>query len=128
MTQAQWFLLSGGGVGAAVSLIHGAVMGPVIVRPIDVALADGARMHGAARKLVTPLLHYSTFAWLVAGIAVMLAAALLGPEARRAVGLLAGVSYLYAAGFNLWAARGGHPGGWLMVLAVSLIAVGLLRD
>jgi len=128
MNAAQWFLLSGGGVGAAVSLIHGAVMGPAIVRPVDLALTEGARMHGAARKLVTPLLHYSTFAWLAAGIAVMLAAAFLGTEARRAVGLLAGASYLYAAGFNLWAARGGHPGGWLMALAVALIAVGLLRD
>jgi hypothetical protein len=128
MNASQWFLLSGGGVGAAVSLIHGAVMGPAILRPIDAALAGHAAMHVAGRKLVTPLLHYSTFAWLLGGIAVMLAAALMGPEARRAVGLLAGASYLYAAGFNLWATRGVHPGGWLMVLAVCLIAYGLLRD
>lgn len=127
MNAAQWVLLSGGGVGAAVSLVHGAVMGPAIVRPVDAALASHAAMQGAARQLVTPLLHYSTFAWFAAGVAVMLAAVLLGPEARRAVGLLAGVSYVYAAGFNLWATRGVHPGGWLMVLAICLIAYGLLR-
>lgn len=125
MIESNWMLFAGGIVGGVVALIHGVVMDRVIVRPIDRALSAGVRMNAGARGLITPLLQYSTFAWLIGGLAVMAVALTMGAEVRVAIGLLVGSSYLYAAVANLWMTRGKHPGGWLMVLAVGLIGVSL---
>lgn len=124
MTDFNWVLVAGGCVGMIVALIHGVVMQRFIVRPIGLALAGGKMARGA-RKLVTPVLHYSTFAWFIGGLAVVTAALLLDEEARLAIGLLVGASYLYAGIANLWGTRGAHPGGWLMALAVGLIGFGI---
>lgn len=130
MTGSDLALLAGGGVCALVALVHGVLMGRYIITPIDAALANtstsGGGMNGGSRRLVTPLLHYSTFAWLTGGLAVMMTAVALGREAQMAVGLLVGATCVYAALANLMATRARHPGGWLMALAAALIAGGLL--
>lgn len=119
-------LFLGGAVGAVVAVIHAVMMDRGIVRPVNRALQEDAQMNAAARALVTPLFQYSTFAWATGGLAIMAAALAMGPEARLAIGLLVGASYLYAAIANLCATRARHPGGWLLVLAIGLIGTGLM--
>ena len=126
LTSANIALLAGGGVGAFVSLMHAVMMDRAVVRPVIRALGTSAKMHAAARALVIPLFQYSTFAWLLGGLMLMAAALTMGPEARLALGLLVGASYLYAAVANLWATQGRHPGGWLLLIAIGLITFGLL--
>jgi hypothetical protein len=70
------------------------------------------------------LLHFSTFAWLVGGLALVAAAAWFGREVKLATGLLVGSLYLYGALGNAWATRGRHPGWILMAAAVGLIGYG----
>lgn len=127
MDAASLALVAGGGLGVGVGVIHGAMMERFIVRPVGVAVAGG-RMAAGTRRLITPLLHFSTFGWVVAGLALIAAGAVLGREARLAVGLLTGAGYAYAAVANVAATRGRHPGGWLMALVVALIAIGLWPD
>lgn len=102
-------------------------MGRYVVKPVAeaVARASGAGMAGGTRRLITPLLHVSTLAWLTGGLALIAAGLWMGPEAQLALGLLVGVGYAYAAAANIWATRARHPGGWLLVAALGLIAVGL---
>ena len=126
LTGADMALLAGGAVGALVSLMHAVMMDRAVVRPVIRALGDSPRMHAAARALVIPLFQYSTFAWLLGGLMLMTAALTMGPEARLALGVLVGASYLYAAVANLWATQARHPGGWLLLLAIVLIVFAVL--
>jgi hypothetical protein len=71
------------------------------------------------------LLHFSTFAWLVGGLALIAAAFCHGPDVKLATGLLVGSLYLFGAVGNAWATRGRHPGWMLMAAAAVLIAYGL---
>ena len=58
------------------------------------------------------LLHFSTVAWFLGGLALIAAAAWLEPGARLATSLCVGGLYLFGALANLWATRGRHP-GWM---------------
>ena len=71
------------------------------------------------------LLHFSTIAWLVGGLALIVAAGWFGPQARLATGLCVGSLYLCGALGNLWGTRGRHPGWMLMAAALVLIVVGV---
>jgi hypothetical protein len=116
-------LISAGVIGSAVALIHGALTQKFVVRPIE-TLAGG-RMSGTIRRLVPPLLQFSTFNWFLGGLALIAAANGFGREARLATGLLVGSSYLFGAVGNAWATRGRHPGWMLMAVALVLIAIGI---
>lgn len=97
-----------------------------MVIPIDRRLADDRRVSAVIRRIVPPLLQYSTFSWLVGGLALVIAANAAGAETRSAIGLLVGIMFLYGAVANLWATRGRHPGWLLMTIACALIATDLL--
>ena len=112
-------------IGAATAVFHGVLTHRLMVRPINRRLADAAGVSATIRRIVPPLLHYSTYSWFVGGIALMIAAST-GSEIRLAVGLLVGSMFLYAAIANLWATSGRHPGWMLMAAAVALIAFDLL--
>ena len=71
------------------------------------------------------LLQFSTFNWLLGGLALIGAALWFGHEARLATGLLVGSSYLFGALGNLWGTRGRHPGWMLMAVALVLIVLGV---
>ena len=61
----------------------------------------------------------------IGGLALVAAAAWLGPQARLALGLLVGAPYLFGAVGNFRATRGRHPGWMLMALALAPIAFAL---
>ena len=110
-------------VGGAVALIHGVLVQRLMIRPIA-GLADG-RLSAPVRRLVPPLLQFSTYNWLLGGLALIAAALWFEPGARLATGVLVGSSYLFGAVGNLWGTRGRHPGWMLMAAALVLIVAGL---
>jgi len=114
---------SAGIIGGAVAIIHGILTQRLMVAPL--AAAAGEPLRGPIRRIVPALLHFSTYNWLVCGLALLVAATMLDPQARLVVGLLVGSSYLYGAVGNLWATRGRHPGWALYTVALALIAYGL---
>jgi hypothetical protein len=116
-------LVLAGIVGSAVALIHGAITQRLMVAPLREATVP--RFSGVIRRIVPPLLHFSTFNWFVGGLALVAVALWGGPEAKLVAGLLVGSSYLFGAAGNLWATRGRHPGWALYTLALGLIAYGL---
>ncbi|HRD28487.1 MAG TPA: hypothetical protein PLO65_09320 [Caulobacter sp.] len=115
--------IAAGAVGGITAAIHGVLIERLMARPFDTILAGDRRVSLVIRRLVAPLLHYSTISWLLGGL-VLIAAAVcpFSPDARLAVGLMVGSHFLYGALGNAWATRGRHPGWMLMALAVGLIA------
>jgi hypothetical protein len=118
-------LAAAGILGSTVGVVHFRLTQKLMVRPIQSRLAADERVKAPIRKLVTALLHFSAYNWILGGLALIAAALWLGHEARLATGLLVGSSYLYGAAANLWATRARHPGGLLYALAVALIVFGL---
>lgn len=110
-------------IGGATAILHGIVTQRLLVEPIDRRLADAPGISPTIRRIVPPLLHYSTYSWLVGGIALVIAANVAGAEARLWVALLVGAMFLYAALANARATRGRHPGWMLMAVAVALIVI-----
>ncbi|HEV7660502.1 MAG TPA: hypothetical protein VGO55_11720 [Allosphingosinicella sp.] len=119
-------LIAAGIVGSGTALVHGVLVQRLMVRPIEPLLAGDGTISAPIRKLVPPLLQFSTFAWLVGGLGLIAAPFLLGREARIATGLLVGSLYLFGALANCWGTRGRHPGWMLMAAALVLIGFGLL--
>ncbi len=121
MTWQAWALIGAGVIGGSVALVHGVLVQRLMVAPF-LATPAGTL---AARRLVPPLLQFSTYNWLLGGLALIAAALWLGPEARLAIGLLVGSAYLYGAIGNFWGVRSLHPGWMLYGLALALIAAAL---
>ncbi len=94
-----------------------------MVKPFE-ELADG-RMSAPIRRIVPLLLHFSTIAWFVGGLALIAAASWFGRDARFATGLFVGSLYLFGALGNLWGTRSFHPGWMLMAVALILIVLGI---
>ncbi len=117
-------LLAAGLIGIAVAIFHGVLTQRLMVRPLAAMLAE-QRGRAVIRRLVPGMLQFSTYNWLIGGLALVAAALWMGPEARMATGLLVGSSYLYGAVGNCWATRGRHPGWALYAVAVVLIAASL---
>jgi hypothetical protein len=117
--------LAGAGViGVVVAIAHGFAMQRRIVRPLNALLDSSRVVSRAGANLVAPLLHVSTFTWLVGGLLLIVAAARLQGEARVLVSFYVGGIYLYAAIMNAWATRGRHVGWPLMSLALILLVAG----
>lgn len=118
-------LVIAGAVAIVSAMLHGVIMQRQIVAPLETLMDSSGSLKGVRQALVAPLLHVSTMSWLVNGLALIAVALWFGHEARVLVGCLAGIQYLYAAGANMWATRGRHPGGYLLALVVVLILAGL---
>lgn len=114
-----------GVIGIGVAVVHGVLVQRLMVRPIESSFGAGVRMAASARRLTPGLLHFSTFNWLLGGLALIAAANGFPPGARLATALLVSASYLYGALGNLWATRGRHPGWVLYAAAVALIVYGV---
>lgn len=122
MNAQDWALAAAGVIGAAVAVIHGVLTQKLMVAPV---YADG-RLSPVIRRLVAALLQFSTFNWLLGGVAlVAVALAAAEPQARLAVGLLVGSSYLFGVVGNFWGTRGRHPGWALYAVSLGLIVYGL---
>ena len=109
-------------IGATVAVMHGVIVQRRLVEPLTLAAAD-SKMSATVRRLIAPLLHFSTVVWFAGGVALVCAPWLNGP-ARLCVGIMVAVKYLFGALGNFWATRGWHPGWILMVVALMLIAFG----
>ena len=112
-------------IGSGTAMVHGILTQRLMVRPIGAVLGGEKSLSSPIRRLVPVLLHFSTFAWLVGGLALIAAAAKGGPDSKLATGMLVGSLYLFGAVGNAWATRGRHPGWMLMAVAVVLIGYGL---
>ena len=112
-----------GGIGSTVAIVHGVLTQRLIVRPLVAA----SKLPRSIRQLAAMLLQFSTFNWFIGGLALIAAAFGSGREAKLAVGLLMGSSYLYGAVGNFVATRGRHPGWMLYGAALALIAYALIR-
>ena len=110
-------------IGSGVAVVHGVLVQRLMVRPLHALLAE-RRVAAPVRRLVPPLLHFSTFAWFLGGFA-LIAAVWLGHEAKLAAGLFVGALYLFGVIGNFWATRGRHPGWMLLAASLVLIALGV---
>lgn len=117
-------LILAGVIGATVAVIHGLLTQKHMVRPLGDAMAR-EDMSRPLRILVPALLQFSTFNWLLSGLALIGTVLWLGGEARLVAALFAGSSYAYGALFNLLGTRGRHPGWFLYAIATGLIVYGL---
>jgi hypothetical protein len=116
------FILAGV-IGGGVAIVHGVLVQRLMVTPF--ALVADRSLGATVRRLVPLLLQYSTFSWFIGGIALIVAAFFFQRQARLAVGLLVGSSYLFGALGNLWVTRGAHPGWMLYTVALCLIGYGV---
>ncbi len=117
-------LVTAGIIGSGTAVIHGVLTQRLMVRPVAAFLRADKGTSGAIRRIVPPLLQFSTFNWFVGGLALIAAALWLGRDARLVACVLVGSSYLFGAVFNLWGTRGRHPGWMLMAAALILIVLG----
>src|SRR5688572_4059445 len=92
-------------IGSGTAVIHGVLTQRLMVRPIEASLGPDRRVSTPIRRLVPMLLHFSTVAWFLGGLALIAAAAWLEPDARLATSLYVGGLYLFGALANLWATR-----------------------
>lgn len=116
-------LLIAGLIGSAVAIIHGALTQRLMVNPVLQMSAD--RLPRSTRTLVAALLQFSTYNWFLGGLALIAAALALRQEAKLAIGLLVGSSYLFGAVGNFVASRGRHIGWMLYAAALVLIGYGV---
>jgi hypothetical protein len=116
-----------GVIGCCVAAYHGILVQRLMVRPFEEFAVANASVSAPIRRLAPLLLHFSTVAWFVGGLALIAAAIWLERDASLATGLSVGSLYLYGALANLWVTRGLHPGWMLMTVALILIAVGVSR-
>ncbi|HEY8573748.1 hypothetical protein [Phenylobacterium sp.] len=120
----DWALVAAGVIGCAVAVAHGLILQRIMVRPLHAMLDSAGRMR-AARRLLAPMLHFTTVFWFAGGLALIAAAASADRGARLATAVLVGGAYLFGAVGNFWASQGRHPGWVLYAAAVVLIAAAL---
>ena len=125
MTWQDAALAMAGVIGSSVAVFHGVLTQRLMVRPVEALFVADRRIAAPIRRLVPLLLQFSTFNWLLGGLALIAAALWFEHDARLATGLLVGSSYLYGAVGNLWGTRGRHPGWMLMAVALVLIVLGI---
>jgi hypothetical protein len=114
-----------GAIGGGTALVHGRVLQRRFINPLMPVMRGDKGVPGHISRLVPVLLHFSTFNWLVGGIALIAVGVWFGPPARMATGLIVGSSYLFGTIGNFWVSRGRHPGWVLFAAALCLIAIGL---
>jgi hypothetical protein len=125
MTWQDAALALAGVIGSGVAVIHGVLTQRLMVTPIAKAFRTAEGMSAIGKKLVPPLLQFSTFNWFLGGLALIAAALWFGQDTRLVTGLLVGSSYLYGALIALWATRGRHLGWMLYAVALVLIIFGV---
>jgi hypothetical protein len=125
MTWQDAALALAGVIGSSVAVFHGVLTQRLMVRPVEALCVADRRIAAPIRRLVPLLLQFSTFNWLLGGLALIAAALWFEHDARLVTGLLVGSSYLYGAVGNLWGTRGRHPGWMLMAVALILIVLGI---
>ncbi len=121
-------LAMAGVIGSSVAVFHGILTQRLMVRPFEEFFRADKSVSAPIRRLVPPLLQFSTYNWFLGGLALIAAANWFGEDARLATAILVGSSYLYGAFFNFRATRGRHPGWMLMAAALILIVFGVSKS
>lgn len=119
-------LVVSGVIGGGTALIHGILLQRMVIWPTEALFAADSRVSAPMRRLATSLLHFTTFNWLISGLALIAAAVWLDQQERLVIGIFAGSSFLFGALSALWAVRRPHPSWILMVTAIALIIFGLI--
>jgi hypothetical protein len=110
-------LQAAGVLAISVALIHGAIA--------ELQIFARARIEPAAsRRLLRLIWQASTVDWIAIG-GLLIAAPVLGTDARRWIVAVAVVVYGYGAIGNAIASRGRHPGWLLMCCVIALALSGL---
>jgi hypothetical protein len=115
-------LIVAGTLGAAIALIHGALMQRYMINPIR---NSDARMNAASKALTPILLHLSTLYWFAGGLALIAAALWFDASAKLAVAACIAALYIPAVIGNFIGTRGRHPGWMLYAVSVALIGYGV---
>jgi hypothetical protein len=128
MTPSTICLVIGGAIGCLVGIIHGCLLRSHLTAPLLAHARAIPQLSGTTKRLIVPLVQFSTYAWISGGLALIAAALWLSPQARLIAALIVGSQFFYGAVFNLAATRRAHPGWILMSVALIAIAIGLLSD
>ena len=119
-------LAAAGAIGLLTALIHGIIMQRHMIKPLGRHLAEERVISRAGRALLGPLLHVSTLAWSIAGLALLYAALAGERDAQQLASAIAFVLFGHATIANAAAVRALHPGWILMALATALIVAAQL--
>lgn len=117
-------LVLAGVVGAVTAVVHGFIMQKHIVTPLSALARTDRTVSPLGMRLLPPLLHVSTLAWLLVGFLLVWAGLRAQGEPRWIVCAAAFVLYGHAAIANALAVRAPHPGWILMGVCVILVAAG----
>ena len=115
-------LMAAGVIGGGTAIIHGILMQRLVIRRIEALLGANDAI---LRRLLPSLLHFTTFNWLLSGLALIAAALWFGSDVQLAVSLFAGSSFLFGGLGALLGTRRPHPSWMLMLSAVVLIVLGM---
>ena len=116
-------LVTSGCIGSFVAVVHGALMQKLMIPPI---LANTSHSQ-TSRRLIPLLLHFSTFCWLLGGMALIATPFLTNSSIILTISTFVGVLYTFGTIGNLWGTKGRHPGWMLLAIAVGLIIYAVLQ-
>lgn len=118
-------LVLAGIVSATTAVVHGFIMQKHIVTPLSTLAETDRTVSPLGMRLLSPLLHVSTLAWLLMGFLLIWAGLRAQGEPRWIVCAAAFVLYGHATLANATAVRAPHPGWILMGACLILIAYGV---
>lgn len=122
-------LIAAGVIGGGTAVVHGILLQRLVISRIDASLAAVAAPSAPLRRLVPLLLHFTTFNWLLSGVALIAAVTWYGREAHLIASFFAGSSFLYGALGALWGGvRRLHPSWILMSIAFALVVWGSMPE
>lgn len=128
MDWGQTAVATAGVVGTVTAVAHGFMLQRRVIDPLSAHLRDSRALPGTIERLIAPLLHVSTLAWLLGGIALIVVSGHAHNPLRPVVMAFVGALYLQAAVANARATRGRHFGWMLMAAAVALLVVGAVAS
>jgi hypothetical protein len=119
-------LIAAGVIGGGTAVPHGILMQRLVIAHIDALLATAPAPSAPIRRLIPLLLHFTTFNWLLSGVALIAVVLWFGRETQLAVSFFAGSSFLFGALCAAWGVRRLHPSWILMSVAFVLVVCGIV--
>ena len=119
-------LMLAGGIASVLSIVHGVLMQRFVVAPVAARIGNAPPLPRQVRDFLAPLLHFTTFGWLLGGVVLLVAPQMLPRASVTWLAVFAGALFLYGAIANFAATRGRHPGWVGMATSIGLILYALL--